>query len=101
MQSTPRCRLEEVLNRRPHCRGLPQNTKKLKIAGTNSISPLGSTKVAKNELKTNWFLSAKTPIKAKKHVLGASFRGSTTCLTLKEVTQLNNSKNERTNRECL
>jgi hypothetical protein len=33
--------------------------KDVKIEGTNSISPLESTKVSKNELKTNWFLSAK------------------------------------------
>jgi hypothetical protein len=33
--------------------------KDVKIEGTNSISPLESTKVSKNKLKTNWFLSAK------------------------------------------
>jgi hypothetical protein len=33
--------------------------KDVKIEGTNSISPLESTKVPKNKLKTNWFLSAK------------------------------------------
>jgi hypothetical protein len=33
--------------------------KDVKIEGTNSISPLESTEVSKNKLKTNWFLSAK------------------------------------------
>jgi len=33
--------------------------KDTKIEGTNSTSPLESTKVAKNELKTNSILSAK------------------------------------------
>ena len=33
--------------------------KDVKIEGTNSTSPLESTKVSKNELKTNWFLRAK------------------------------------------
>jgi hypothetical protein len=33
--------------------------KDVKIEGTNSISPLESTKVSENKLKTNWFLSAK------------------------------------------
>jgi hypothetical protein len=33
--------------------------KDVKREGTNSISPLESKKVSKNELKTNWFLSAK------------------------------------------
>jgi hypothetical protein len=33
--------------------------KDVKIEGTNSISPLESTEVPKNKLKTNWFLSAK------------------------------------------
>jgi len=33
--------------------------KMLKIGGTNSTSPLESIKTPKNELKTNWFLSAK------------------------------------------
>jgi hypothetical protein len=33
--------------------------KDVKIEGTNSTSPLESIKVSKNELKTNWFLSAK------------------------------------------
>jgi hypothetical protein len=32
--------------------------KDVKTEGTNSTSPLESTKVSKNELKTNWFLSA-------------------------------------------
>jgi len=33
--------------------------KDTKIEGTNSLSPLESTTVIKNELKTNWFFSAK------------------------------------------
>ena len=33
--------------------------KDVEIEGTNSTSPLESTKVSKNELKTNWFLRAK------------------------------------------
>jgi hypothetical protein len=32
--------------------------KNVKIAGTNSTSPLESIKASKNELKTNWFWSA-------------------------------------------
>jgi hypothetical protein len=31
--------------------------KDVKIEGTNSISPLESTKESKNKLKTNWFLT--------------------------------------------
>jgi hypothetical protein len=38
----------------------------LKIVGTNSISPLGSIKVPKNELKTNWFLSVKSADQSEK-----------------------------------
>jgi hypothetical protein len=34
--------------------------KNVKIEGTNSISPVESVKVSKNELKTNWFLSARS-----------------------------------------
>jgi hypothetical protein len=60
MRSALPCRLEEVLNRRRHCRRFPQNAQKiLKIGGTNSISLLDSAKVQEKELKTNWFLSAK------------------------------------------
>jgi hypothetical protein len=33
--------------------------KNVKIGGTNSASALESAKASKNELKTNWFLSAK------------------------------------------
>jgi hypothetical protein len=40
--------------------------KDVKIAGTNSISPLESTKVSKNELKTNWFLSEKEAKRSEK-----------------------------------
>jgi hypothetical protein len=36
-----------------------KSEKNTKIVGTNSISPLESTKLPRNELKTNWFLSAK------------------------------------------
>jgi hypothetical protein len=44
----------------PAVREMPRKGEKdTKIEGTNSITPLESAKVPKNELKTNCFLSAK------------------------------------------
>jgi hypothetical protein len=35
--------------------------KDVKLEGTNSTTPLESTKVSKNELKTNWFFGPNEP----------------------------------------
>ena len=53
-------------------RCLRQPQKMLKIVGTNSTTPLESVKVSKNELKTNWFLSAKSARLSRKHALSGA-----------------------------
>ena len=61
MRDSPSQRGKEVGNQPGGGGNASESQKDTKIEGTNSISPLESAKVQKNELKTNWFLGANEP----------------------------------------
>ena len=65
--------------------GHGEGNKMLKIAGTNSATPLESVKVSKNELKTNWFSACK---RSRKMAFGCQVPGFR-CQVARAIVQTN------------